>query len=80
MPKIIVNALLTLGGVMQARDSGNNAGLIQGDVVAARRRLRLRPGQALQTLQQNDLIDEYRLFVHPPVLGCGKPQYGQMGP
>jgi dihydrofolate reductase len=29
-------------------------------------------GALVQTLIENDLIDEYRLFVHPLVLGAGK--------
>jgi dihydrofolate reductase len=29
-------------------------------------------GELVQTLVANDLIDEYRLFVHPLVLGAGK--------
>jgi dihydrofolate reductase len=67
------------------RVSWNNASLIKGDVVAELRKLRAQPGQSvqtwgstelLQTLQQNDLIDEYRLFVFPLVLGAGKRLFG----
>jgi len=65
--------------------SWNNAGLIKGDVVAALRRLREQPGRSvqtwgsselLQTLLAHDLIDEYRLFIYPLVLGTGKRLFG----
>lgn len=63
------------------RVTWNNSSLIKGDAVAEIRKLRQQPGRtvhtwgstdALQTLLKNDLIDEYRLFVYPLVLGAGK--------
>jgi dihydrofolate reductase len=63
------------------RVTWNNSSVIKGDVVAELRRLREQPGQTLQTwgstdllqtLLTNDLIDEYRLFIFPVVLGSGK--------
>jgi dihydrofolate reductase len=63
----------------------NNSRLINGDVVAELRKLREQPGQTLQTwgstdllqtLLQGDLIDEYRLFIFPVVLGSGKRLFG----
>jgi dihydrofolate reductase len=63
----------------------NNASLVRGDVVAELRTLRDKPGRAwhtwgstglLQTLLQWDLIDEYRLFIFPVVLGSGKRLFG----
>jgi dihydrofolate reductase len=63
----------------------NNSRLITGDVVAELRRLRQEPGrtlqtwgstEVLQTLMKNDLVDEYRLFVFPVVLGSGKRLFG----
>ncbi len=63
----------------------NNASLVEGDVVAELRTLRDKPGRALhtwgstgllQTLLQWDLIDEYRLFIFPVVLGSGKRLFG----
>lgn len=63
----------------------NNASLIKGDTVAEIQKLREQPGRALhtwgstdalQTLQKNDLIDEYRLFIFPVVLGSGKRLFG----
>ena len=67
------------------RVSWNNSSLIKGDVVAELRRLREQPGRTLQTwgstdllqtLLKNDLIDEYRLFIFPLVLGAGKRLFG----
>jgi len=67
------------------RVSWNNSGLIKGDVVAELRKLREQPGRTLQTwgstdllqtLLKNDLIDEYRLFIFPLVLGAGKRLFG----
>ena len=58
-----------------------NARLIEGDVMAAVARLKQQPGQDLliagsaqlvQTLMRHDLIDEYRLMLHPILLGSGK--------
>ncbi len=63
----------------------NNAHLIEGDVVAAIRRLRERPGRSIQTwgstdlmqtLLRHELIDEFRIFVFPLVLGSGKRLFG----
>lgn len=66
--------------------SWNNSSLIKGDVVAELQKLRAQPGKtlhtwgstdALRTLQENDLIDEYRMFIFPVVLGDGKRLFGQ---
>lgn len=48
------------------------------------RRLKQQPGKAVniqgsasivQALERADLIDEYRLYVHPVLLGAGKPLF-----
>jgi dihydrofolate reductase len=48
------------------------------------RRLKQEPGEAIgvqgsasivQALARADLVDEYRLYVHPVVLGAGKPLF-----
>lgn len=67
------------------RVSWNNSRLIKGDVVAELRKLRQQPGgslhtwgstEMLQALLKNELIDEYRLFIFPLVLGSGKRLFG----
>jgi dihydrofolate reductase len=54
-------------------------------VVAGLRKLREQPGRTvhtwgstelLQTLLKHDLVDEYRLFIFPVVLGAGKRLFG----
>jgi len=59
----------------------NNSTLIRGDVAEEVRKLKGEPGRELQvhgsgklaqTLMQHALIDEYRLWIHPLVLGRGK--------
>jgi dihydrofolate reductase len=67
------------------RVTWNNSSLIKGDVVVELRKLRQQPGRTLhtwgsanllQTLLKNDLIDEYRLFIYPVMLGSGKRLFG----
>jgi len=73
-PKYVVSRSLE-------RVTWNNSSLIEGDVVQGIRKLRQQPGRTvhtwgsaelLQTLLKNDLVDEYRLFMYPVVLGTGK--------
>ena len=66
-----------------------NATLIKGDVAQEIAKLKQQGGRniemygstaLMQTLMQHDLIDEYRIWVHPLVLGSGKrlfPENGQ---
>jgi hypothetical protein len=63
----------------------DNSHLIKGDLPRELRRLRAQPGQSvqtggstqlLQTLLENDLIDEYRLFIFQVMLGSGKRLFG----
>ncbi len=77
-PKYVVSRSLD-------RVTWNNSSLIKGDVVAELRKLRQQPGRTvhtwgsselLQTLLKNDLVDEYRLFIFPVVLGSGKRLFG----
>ena len=62
-----------------------NSSVIDGDVVAAVQALKNRSGGELQvhgsakmvqTLNQHNLVDEYRLLVFPVVLGVGKRLFG----
>lgn len=64
----------------------NNSHVISDDVLKELNDLRKKPGHsiqtwgstdALQTLFKNDLIDEYRLYIFPLVLGTGKRLFGE---
>ena len=55
--------------------------ILKGDVATEVTRLKEQPGRPIlvtgsarlvQSLQRHDLIDEYRLWLHPVVLGGGK--------
>jgi dihydrofolate reductase len=71
-PKWVVSRSLT--------SAGPNAALVEGDLEAEMRRLKAErvgeiqvggPGLA-QSLTDLGLIDEYRIYLHPVVLGRGK--------
>ena len=58
-----------------------NSHLIEGDVAGGVAKLKQQPGQDLvmyggqdlmHTLLEHDLIDEYRILVHPVLLGKGR--------
>jgi dihydrofolate reductase len=65
-----------------------NASPIEGDVPAAVTKLKQQPGQDIliygsgelvRTLTEHNLIDEYRLMVHPVVVGSGKRLFEGVG-
>ena len=73
IPKLVAST--TLRGALPW-----NAQAIEGDVAAEIRRLKQETGgdievygsaALVQTLMQHDLVDEYRIWVHPVVLGAG---------
>ncbi len=75
LPKYVVST--TLSEPLEWR----NSTLLQGDVAKAVAELKEQPGKNLvvlgsgelvQTLMENDLVDEYGLMIHPLVLGTGK--------
>jgi len=82
IPKLVASR--TLQGPLEW-----NASVIGGDIAEQIARLKRAPGKdiemygsasLMQTLMQHDLIDEYRLWIHPVVLGSGKrlfPDHGQ---
>jgi dihydrofolate reductase len=74
MPKYVVSKTLKEVG-------WNNSRLIKGNIVEEVEKLKKQPGQDIllagsaelvHTLTQHDLVDEYRLMVHPIVVGKGK--------
>jgi len=74
LPKHVVSTTLD-------RVQWNNSVLLQGDVAGEVARLKRQPGNELQvhgsaavvrTLMKHGLVDEYRLLIHPVVLGNGK--------
>jgi len=74
LPKYVVSTTLDTA-------EWNNSHLIKANVAEEIRQLKQQPGQdillagsadLLDSLMQADLIDEYRLMVHPVVVGSGK--------
>jgi dihydrofolate reductase len=74
LPKFVVSTTLE-------KAEWNNSRLIGENIPEEVSRLKQQPGQDIlvagsgelvQALLQHDLIDEYRLMVHPVVLGSGK--------
>jgi dihydrofolate reductase len=80
MPKYVVSSTLE-------NPEWNNTTVLKGDTVEEVSKLRKSPGgdivvhgsaQLVQTLLENDLVDEVRLMVFPVVLGTGKRLFGDM--
>jgi dihydrofolate reductase len=78
MPKYVISSTLD-------QADWNNSTVLRGDVVEAVSKLREGPGgnivvhgsgRLVQTLLENDLLDELRLMVFPVVLGSGKRLFG----
>ncbi len=74
LPKFVVSTTLD-------KAEWNNSTLIKGNVADEVSKLKQQPGQDIfvagsaqlvRALMPHDLIDEYRLMVHPVVLGSGK--------
>ncbi|WP_100013139.1 dihydrofolate reductase family protein [Lentibacillus sediminis] len=74
LPKYVVSTTLE-------EADWNNARLIKGNFVEEISKLKQEPGQDItvhgsgqlvNSLMQHDLIDEYRLMIHPIVVGGGK--------
>ena len=74
LPKYVVSTTLTKG-------DWNNTTVIQGNLAEEIGRLKQQPGQDIfiagsgqlvRSLMPLNLIDEYRLMVHPVVLGAGR--------
>jgi dihydrofolate reductase len=81
IPKLVASR--TLSGPLEW-----NAKLIQGDVAKAIAELKQESGKdiemygsasLLQTLIEHDLVDEYRIWLHPLVLGSGKRVFPERG-
>ncbi len=82
VPKYVVSTSL-------AEPAWGPATVIDADVPRAVRGLKQQPGKDVfvigssalaQTLIGNDLVDEYRLLVHPVVLGGGKKLFREGSP
>ena len=81
IPKLVAST--TLHGPLRW-----NATVIDGDVATAVAELKQQPGgdievygspTLVQTLMKHDLVDEYRIALHPVVLGHGMPLFPQHG-
>ena len=77
LPKVVFSRTLEKAG-------WENSRLVKGDAVQEINRLKQQPGKDLAifgsanlatTLVQDNLIDEYRIFVNPVVLGAGTPLF-----
>ena len=81
LPKYVVSDSLQSSGVTWRGEHPDTARLLTGDIPGAVRALKAAAGDELQiwgsgtlvqTLLRHDLIDLYRLMIHPVVLGSGR--------
>jgi dihydrofolate reductase len=81
MPKFVVSTTLD-------KPEWNNSTVISGDVAAEVGKLKEQfandvvvhgSAQLVNTLKEQDLVDEYRLMVFPVVLGTGKRLFSEGG-
>ena len=82
MPKYVVSTTLK-------KADWNNTTIIKSNVPAEVAKLKEQAGQSilvagssklLQALMKHNLVDEYRLMVHPVVLGSGKRLFSEANP
>ncbi len=77
-PKVVFSRTLT--------DVAWNSRLVRGDIRREVEALKAQPGLDLSVagasiaaeFMRLDLIDEYQLYVHPVILGSGKPMFGRL--
>ncbi|HEX6493716.1 MAG TPA: dihydrofolate reductase family protein [Candidatus Dormibacteraeota bacterium] len=80
MPKVVYSRTL--------EKAGPNATIVREVVPEEVMELKARPGGDMvlggpnlaATFLRHDLVDEYRLYVHPVVLGRGRPGFAEPGP
>lgn len=81
LPKFVVSTTLD-------EAAWSNTSVISGDVVQEVSKLKRQPGQNLliygsgelmRSLMQHDLIDEYRFWINPVVVGNGKRLFSEEG-
>lgn len=74
MPKYVVSTKLK-------NAEWNNTTIINDNIIEEIKKLKKKPGQNIlvagsgklvQTLMQNNLVDEYKFMLHPVILGSGK--------
>ena len=78
MPKVVFSKSLT--------SVGWNSRLVQTDAAREVRALKAQPGGDMSvagaelagSLMQSGLVDEYRVYIHPVVIGSGRPMFPPM--
>lgn len=87
IPKAVFTRQASLDVASSASPSWAGAEVVNGDLAAEVMRLKQQPGKDIlahggvefaQSLAAAGLIDEYRLLVHPVVLGKGQSLFGQL--